>query len=209
MYADHSGALMPSIARVASSFQRPPHSSTTSRLTASHADSESRRTPSRSKMTASIKRGTRESNPDLRFWRPPSSPLDQSPNLPSHADGTAILIGLVDGSRPQHERTCVRGIHAARPILVQLLARALCRRRVHYRPLADSPARDLLRRPLRGAHRRLLGRDGADAAGVQGASQRYAVALRAGGLHEPPVAGRLPTARSWSQARARDRPGAV
>jgi hypothetical protein len=41
-------------------------------LAASHADSESSRTPSRSKMTASIKRGTRESNPDLRFWRPPS-----------------------------------------------------------------------------------------------------------------------------------------
>ena len=72
MYTDHSGALIPSIARLASSFQRPPHSSTTARLAASHADSESSRTPSRSKMTASIKRGTRESNPDLRFWRPPS-----------------------------------------------------------------------------------------------------------------------------------------
>src|SRR3954464_1516482 len=70
---------MPSIAREASSFHTPPHSPTTSRLAASQADSESSRTPSRSKMTASIKRGTRESNPDLRFWRPPSSPLDQSP----------------------------------------------------------------------------------------------------------------------------------
>ena len=72
MYTDHSGALMPSIAREASSFHTPPHSPTMSRLASRHAASESSRTPSRSKMTAPIKRGTRESNPDLRFWRPPS-----------------------------------------------------------------------------------------------------------------------------------------
>ena len=31
-------------------------------------------------------RGTRESNPDLRFWRPPSSPLDQSPTVRTARD---------------------------------------------------------------------------------------------------------------------------
>ena len=49
-----------------------PCSATSALRPPSHADSESSRRPSRSKMTAWIKRGTRESNPNLRFWRPPS-----------------------------------------------------------------------------------------------------------------------------------------
>jgi hypothetical protein len=52
-YRDHSGALIPIIARVASSFQRPPCSATTARRAASHAPSESTSTPSWSNSTAS------------------------------------------------------------------------------------------------------------------------------------------------------------
>src|SRR5919107_814823 len=70
---------MPSIASVAPSGHSSPCSATSARRPPSQADSESSNRPSRSKMTAWIKRGTRESNPNLRFWRPPSSPLDQSP----------------------------------------------------------------------------------------------------------------------------------
>jgi hypothetical protein len=36
--------------------------------------------------TLTGERGTRESNPNLRFWRPPSSPLDQSPSRRRWAD---------------------------------------------------------------------------------------------------------------------------
>ena len=57
---------------VAPSGHSSPCSATSARRPPSQADSESSRRPSRSKMTAWIKRGTRESNPDLRFWRPPS-----------------------------------------------------------------------------------------------------------------------------------------
>src|SRR3954471_13858362 len=52
-YRDHSGELMPSISCVASSFQRPPRSATSSRRAPSHASSESTSTPSRSRTTAS------------------------------------------------------------------------------------------------------------------------------------------------------------
>src|SRR5215213_4214091 len=70
---------MPSMASVAPSGHSSPCSATSSLRPRSQADSESTRRPSRSKMTARIKRGTRESNPNLGFWRPASSPLDQSP----------------------------------------------------------------------------------------------------------------------------------
>jgi len=51
-YRDHSGALMPIIAVVASGRHVPPRCSTTRRRASSHVVSESMRTPSRSKMTA-------------------------------------------------------------------------------------------------------------------------------------------------------------
>ena len=54
MYRDHSIELIPIISRVASGCQWPPVSSTSCRRASSHADSESTRTPSRSKTTASI-----------------------------------------------------------------------------------------------------------------------------------------------------------
>src|SRR3954452_7741915 len=52
-YRDHSGELMPSMSCVASSFQRPPRSATSSRRAPSHASSESTSTPSRSRTTDS------------------------------------------------------------------------------------------------------------------------------------------------------------
>src|SRR5215218_7317785 len=53
MYADHSGELMPIMSCGADSRHRPPHSSATSRFISFQRCSESSRTPSRSKITAS------------------------------------------------------------------------------------------------------------------------------------------------------------
>src|SRR5687767_13989018 len=61
---------MPSMASVAPSGQSSPYSATSARRPPSQADSESSRRPSRSKMTARIKRGIEESNLALWFWRP-------------------------------------------------------------------------------------------------------------------------------------------
>src|SRR5918999_2558201 len=61
---------MPSIASVAPSRHSSPCSATSARRAPSHADSEASRIPSRSKMTARIKRGTEESNLEQWFWRP-------------------------------------------------------------------------------------------------------------------------------------------
>src|SRR5215212_4796473 len=61
---------MPSIASVAPAGHSSPWSATSARRPPSQADSESSRRPSRSKMTAWIKRGTEESNLELWFWRP-------------------------------------------------------------------------------------------------------------------------------------------
>src|SRR4051812_6361019 len=57
-YLDHSSALMPSIASVAPSFQRPPRSATSARRAPSQRSSESTSTPSRSRTTASGPAGT-------------------------------------------------------------------------------------------------------------------------------------------------------
>jgi hypothetical protein len=83
MYCDHSVELMPSMSHRASSFQRPPDSSVNSFFTSTQADSESSRTPSRSKMTAAISpgdtqallRAMRSSRPSMVAFSPaPSAP---------------------------------------------------------------------------------------------------------------------------------------
>src|SRR5262245_14148625 len=72
-YAAHSCELMPCIAGVASSRQRPPCSAATLRRAASHRSSDSTSTPSRSKTTARIISSCLPASaPTLRLALPPA-----------------------------------------------------------------------------------------------------------------------------------------
>ena len=97
-----------------------PCSATSALRPPSQADSESSRRPSRSKMTARIKRGTRESNPNLRFWRPPSLPLDQSPGRTSTlgADRSSLAHPL-EPRRPPRDQPDARAGSPRPPATVE------------------------------------------------------------------------------------------
>src|SRR3954452_20883500 len=96
-YADHSGALMPIIAAVASSGHGRPCPAASARRPPSQADSESSSSPSRSNTTARIKRGIEESNLALRFWRPPCYRYTNPP-------GRRVILGAPGDRRRSAEQ---------------------------------------------------------------------------------------------------------